>query len=98
MLLATIVCIACLVVGATWSGYGRDKIPINASACKQFGISNYERPKLSWENILKWKLWPNLANNHEMAHGETVCFFEAAMERIWKHQHPVDCSKGKCVM
>ena len=97
MLFIVLLCVTCILNDASWSGYGsfNHKIPLVADGCKGFiNNSSYIRPKLSLENIRKWKLWPLMASSHEMLHGETLCFFEAAMELIWENQHPADCSKG----
>lgn len=48
---------------------------------------------VSQENRDKWKLWPDLVSQKDLIEGETMYGFEEAMEAIWKHQHPKDCSK-----
>lgn len=50
---------------------------------------------LSEDEIHKWKLWPGLMTAFDAEHGETMYGFRPAMQAIWNHQHPQDCSKAK---
>eukprot|EP01032_Pedospumella_encystans_P024106 gene24106-27274_t len=53
---------------------------------------------VSQKNRDKWKLWPDLVSQKDLIEGETMYGFEEAMEAIWKHQHPEDCSKVKYII
>jgi len=59
-------------------------------------------PKYQWkqkiissEFIAKYNLWPDLISRFDFMHGETTYGLEEAIEAIYKHQHPSDCSKAK---
>lgn len=50
---------------------------------------------ISKEKINEYKLWPDLISKFDYLHGETLYGLEEAIEAIYKHQHPSDCSKAK---
>ena len=50
---------------------------------------------VSQANKDKWKLWPDVISQQDLTEGETLYGFEEAMEAIWKHQHPANCSDAK---
>lgn len=43
-------------------------------------------------------LWPDLMNQLDYEHGETIYGTEAVLEAIWKNQNPEDCSKAKYII
>jgi hypothetical protein len=46
--------------------------------------------------VEKYKLWPGLIpNGHSLKPESTLFGVEEALEKIWEHQHPKDCSKVK---
>eukprot|EP01038_Epipyxis_sp_PR26KG_P011760 gene11760-15737_t len=51
--------------------------------------------KITNEQIKSWKLWPGLISTYDEENGETIVGFTEAIENIWRHQNPVDCSKAK---
>ena len=64
--------------------------------CKNTEANFKEKTRpVSLANKDKWKLWPDLVSQKDQIEGETMYGFEDAMEAIWKHQHPEDCSKAK---
>jgi len=60
-------------------------------------LPNYQwkNKVISREKINKYKLWPDLISKFDFLHGETLYGLEEAIEAIYKHQHPSDCSKAK---
>jgi hypothetical protein len=40
-------------------------------------------------------LWPGLANSLQLRDGEELYGYREAIDRIYRHQHPADCSKAK---
>jgi hypothetical protein len=43
-------------------------------------------------------LWPDLMNQLDFEHGESVYGTEAVLEAIWRNQNPEDCSKAKYII
>ena len=56
---------------------------------------NWSKKPISLEAMNKFKLWPDLISKFDFMHGETMFGLEEALEIIYKHQHPPDCSKAK---
>lgn len=46
----------------------------------------------------KFGLWPGLTSAFDLKYGENLYGVEEAIERIWKNQHPPDCSKVKYLL
>lgn len=46
----------------------------------------------------EYGLWPGLTSDHDLKYGENLFGVEEAIKRIWKNQHPPDCSKAKYLL
>ena len=45
-----------------------------------------------------YRLWPNFVREREVLHGETLYGFYEAIDKIWRNQHPVNCSAAKFII
>ena len=57
--------------------------------------SQWAKKTMSLEFMQKYKLWPSLISKFDLIHGETMFGLEEAIEAVYKHQHPADCSTAK---
>lgn len=77
---------------ASWHIYDEHELP---AKCKDMKFSSRNLSQILLSNENKWKLWPGLLSVFDSMTGETLFGFDEAMETIWRHQHPSDCSKAK---
>jgi hypothetical protein len=68
---------------------------VTSSLLPQYERSNWARRPMSLEFMQRYKLWPDLISKFDLIHGETMFGLEEAIEAVYKHQHPADCSKAK---
>ena len=73
--------------------YNTSFVPSESCKNKYYKDPNYLKPRLLPADN-KWKLWPGLVRQRDVDDGEVLFGFYDAMDIIYKHQHPEDCSKG----
>lgn len=69
----------------------------NRTTAKCPCFSSQTKP-LKQQFIDQLSLWPDLMNQLDVEHGETIYGTEAVLEAIWKNQNPEDCSKAKYII
>ena len=67
----------------------------NKTLLPKYQRENWSKKPMSSEAMEKFKLWPDVISKFDFMHGETMFGLEEALEIIYKHQHPADCSKAK---
>jgi len=76
--------------------YSKECLDNNTNALlPQYERSQWAKKPMSPEFMQKYKLWPGLISKFDLIHGETMFGLEEAIEAVYKHQHPADCSKAK---
>lgn len=64
-------------------------------SCKDFK-DHYSSTEEFGNAVKKYKLWPDLVSpDHTFTPNSTIYGMKYALDAIWKHQHPSDCSKVK---
>lgn len=98
MLIFIVLCVLLLIgrINSTQSGYWHAvdpaKEPGKNEKCAPFQQSNKPLTYL----LQDYKMWPGLTDyGRKLNANSTVYGMEYALEAIWKHQHPEDCSKVK---
>jgi hypothetical protein len=65
-----------------------------SSGCKKY-ITAHEETDIQ-EMVSKYRLWPNVISKKQKITSDSVLFgIGEALDEIWRHQHPEDCSKAK---
>lgn len=67
----------------------------NRNLLPKYQKSVWDSTPMSLEFMNKYKLWSDVISQFDMKHGQTMFGLEEAIETIYKHQHPPDCSKAK---
>lgn len=66
-------------------------------ACERY-VTAHEESDIQ-DTIAKYRLWPNLVSKKQTITADSVLFGTGeALDEIWRHQHPKDCSKAKFLL
>ena len=78
-----------------WHAYNKDASSVSSSTECQPYHNNHAKTKLS-DLVSRFKLWPNLLGfDEEKLKPDLLFGLEAAVDIIYKNQHPPDCKKAK---